>query len=118
MIAHKADGSPVYNAHTIFDLNAQQTNPKYKNVQVFPGGFHCIKEVIEKNHLLNDVFIQHSITGFCDTTNKQYKFLYPHDPNQFEEEEIQHIVAISHSAAKSLAKKNGVEELSPAGTFY
>jgi hypothetical protein len=118
MIAHTADGSPVYNAHTIFDLDAQQTNPKYEKVQVFPGGFHCIKEVIEKKHLLNDVFVRHSITGFRDTTNKQDKFLYPHDPNQFEEEEIQRIVAIFRSAAESLAEKNGVEELSPAGTSY
>ena len=114
MIAHTADGSPVYNAHTIFDLDTQQTNPKYEKVQVFPWGFHCIKEVIEKKHLLNDVFVQHSITGFRDTTNKQDKFLYPHDPNQFEEEEIQRIVAIFHSAAESLAEKNGMEELSLA----
>jgi hypothetical protein len=42
------DGSPIFTSHTIFDDDKASGANRYKDIRVFPGGFHMMKELVTK----------------------------------------------------------------------
>jgi hypothetical protein len=97
------DGSPIFTSHTIFDDDKASGANRYKDIRVFPGGFHMMKELVTKKSSIVSEVTRYYIGDFRGTEGSQKFVMDPYDPRQFEDEAIPTIAAHYRSAAEHYA---------------
>jgi hypothetical protein len=86
--------SPSYSTASLMNLLLKVMQDGVNFTPSLPGGFHMVKEMIHKKHSLTEEIVRLAIQGYWTMPSPQEMFLHPSNPNNFEEEEPQCVLAI------------------------
>lgn len=116
MIPTSGDGAPT--AIELKIKNCDMLKPwrerEFEKVQSFSGGFHWLKEVLERRaSSLYDV-VGFFVKQYRDTERKMKTVMQPHDPRQAEEEMPFYIAAFFRAAADEYASMTNQKSVSPS----